>query len=98
MNKFLNNYCIVRGDRSGLFFGVVKNIDGSIVEMEKVKKLHYWDGAFAPEGLAEEGTSKPQNCKFTAVVDSLLIIDVCQVILCTEKSINSLSKVATWKV
>jgi hypothetical protein len=95
--KYINNYCIVRGDRSGVFFGIVKDINGQTVEMEKVRKLHYWDGAFAVEGLALEGVSKPENCRFTVVVDNLVITDAIQFLLCTKKSIDSLSKVAVWK-
>lgn len=94
--KYLNNYCVVRGDKSGVFFGVVKSIDGQMVEMKKVRKLHYWDGAFAVEGLAENGVTKPQNCRFTVVVDNLIITDAIQILLCSEKSIDSLSKVAVW--
>lgn len=95
--KYLNNYCVVRGDRSGVFFGIVKSIDGPMVEMEKVRKLYYWDGAFAVEGLAEYGVTRPENCKFTVVVDSLIITDATQILLCTEKSIKSLSGVPEWK-
>lgn len=96
--KYLNNYCVVRGDRSGVFFGIVKSIDGQMVEMEKVRKLYYWDGAFAVEGLAEYGVTNPENCKFTVVVDSLIITDAIQYLLCSEKSIKSLSGVPVWKV
>lgn len=96
--KYINNYCIVRGDRSGVFFGIVRAIDGQTVEMEKVRKLYYWDGAFAVEGLAERGVSKPKNCKFTVVVDSSIITDAVQILLCTEKSIESLNGVPEWKV
>jgi hypothetical protein len=98
IEKFLNNYCVVRGDRSGVFFGIVKSIDGPMVEMEKVRKLYYWDGAFAVEGLAEYGVTRPENCKFTVAVDSLIITDATQILLCTEKSIKSLSGVPEWKV
>src|SRR5690554_1863249 len=96
--KYLNNYCVVRGDRSGVFFGIVKSINGPMVEMEKVRKLYYWDGAFAVEGLAEYGVIRPENCKFTVVVDSLIITDAVQYLLCSEKSIKSLSGVPEWKV
>ena len=95
--KYISKYCVVRGDRSGVFFGIVRDINGKNVEMGQVRKLHYWDGAFAVEGLAEEGVSKPQHCKFTVVVDNLVLTDAIQILLCTEKSIDSLSKVAAWK-
>ena len=95
--KYLNNYCVVRGDRSGVFFGVVKSIDGQMVEMEKARKLYYWDGAFAVEGLAEYGVTKPENCKFTVVIDNQIITDAVQILLCSKKSIDSLSGVPEWR-
>lgn len=96
--KYLNNYCVVRGDRSGVFFGIVKYINGQTVEMKKARKLYYWDGAFAVEGLAEYGVTRPENCKFTVAVDNSIITDATQILLCTKKSIKSLSGVPEWKV
>jgi hypothetical protein len=98
MENFINKYCIVRGENSGVFFGIVKNINGQIVKMEQVRKLYYWDGAFCVEGLAEGGVSRPQNCKFTVVVDNLIITDEVQIIPCTQKAIDSLSGVKVWQI
>lgn len=98
MKNFLNKYCVVRSANAGVFFGIVKRINGEIVEMEKTRKLYYWDGAFAVEGLAQNGVTKPQNCKFTCFVDNLIINGVNQILICSEKSIESLSAVPVWKV
>lgn len=98
MEKFINKYCIVRGDRSGVFFGIVKSVNGQMVEMESVRKLYYWDGAFCVEGLAEGGVSRPQNCKFTVVIDNSVITDAIQFIPCTQKAIDSLSGVKAWQI
>lgn len=98
MKKFLNKYCVVRSANAGVFFGIVKRINGEIVEMEKARKLYFWDGAFAVEGLAQNGVTKPQNCKFTCFVDNLIINGVNQILICSEKSIESLSGVSEWKV
>ena len=39
------NYVIVRGDRSGVFFGELKERSGQEVELRNARKLWYWDGA-----------------------------------------------------
>ena len=36
---------IVRGDRSGVFFGEIKERNGREVTMTNVRRLWYWDGA-----------------------------------------------------
>ena len=36
---------IVRGDRSGVFYGEIKERKGQEVTMTNVRRLWYWDGA-----------------------------------------------------
>lgn len=96
MNKLLNNYCVVRGDRSGAFFGIVKSINGQTVEMEKVRRLYYWDGAGSLSQVAVDGVSKPKNCKFTVTVENVLLTDVIEINLATEKAIKNIKEVAEW--
>ena len=38
-------YYIVRGDRSGVFFGKIEERNGQEVKMKEVRRLWYWDGA-----------------------------------------------------
>lgn len=45
----MDQYYIVRGDRSGVFFGQVAARNGQEVELRNVRKLWYWDGACAGE-------------------------------------------------
>ena len=48
-------YYIVRADRAGVFFGNIKERNGSEVTMTNVRRLWYWDGACAVEQLAVNG-------------------------------------------
>ena len=84
MTNFINQKCIVRGDRSGVFFGVVKSISGQTVEMENVRRIWYWDGANSISQLSTDGTKKPKNCKFTVSVANMVLTDVIEIGLCTK--------------
>lgn len=88
---------IVRANGAGVFFGELKEKNGTEVTMCNVRKLFYWDGAAAIEQLAVDGTSLPDNCKFTVWVDEMTIDNVLQVIPCTEEAIKSLTDVKVWK-
>lgn len=88
---------IVRGDRSGVYFGHIERRDGQEVTMSHVRNIWYWDGAASVMQLATDGVSKPQNCKFSVYVDELTLTDVIQVIPCTGAAAKRLSEVPTWK-
>lgn len=90
-------YVIVRGDRSGVFFGILDNQEGQQVELKKCRRLWYWDGACSISELALNGTAKPNNCKFTVTIDEILLIDGIEIIPCTDKAIESIKGVKEWK-
>ena len=97
-----NKYYIVRGDRSGVFFGNIAEKqparDGKAeVLMKNVRRLWYWDGASSISQLAKEGTVAPQSCKFTVTVDEILILDAIEIDLCTENAVNNIKAVSEWK-
>lgn len=89
---------IVRADRAGVFFGEIKERNGSEVVMTNVRRLWYWDGAASLSQLAVDGVSKPQKCKFTVTVKDLVILGVIEIIPCTQKAIDSINSVEVWRV
>ena len=91
------NKVIVRADRAGVFFGEIKERNGSEVVMTNVRRLWYWDGAASLSQLATEGVSKPQNCKFTVAVTKMTILGVIEIITCTQKAIDSINSVEVWR-
>ena len=93
----MSEYYIVRGDRSGVFFGKIAERKGYEVRMQKARKLWYWDGACAVEQLAFDGVKKPDNCRFTVTVEEMTVTDAIQIIPCTEKAEKNLSEVQEWK-
>ena len=88
---------IVRGDRSGLFFGTLEERNGREVKLTNCRRLWYWDGAASNFQLATEGVKAPENCKFTVSVQEIEILDAIEIIPCTPNAINSLESVAEWK-
>ncbi len=90
-------YCIVRADRAGVFSGYVKNREGNEVTLLQARRLWYWDGAASLSQAAEEGFSKPQNCKFPQEVSEILILGVIEIIPTTQKAQKSIKGVSVWK-
>lgn len=90
---------IVRGDRSGVFYGVLKSKseDCKVVEFERVRKLYYWSGAAAVEQLALDGVKNPDDCKFTVFVEGMTITDAIQVIPCTKEASKCIEDVKAWR-
>ena len=92
-----NKYYIVRGDRSGVFAGNIKERNGKEVLMTNVRRLWYWNGACSLSQLAQEGTSNPRDCKFSVIVDEILILDAIEIDTCSKNAEKSIKGVAEWK-
>lgn len=95
---FIGKRVIVRGDRSGIFFGTLRERNGREVVLADCRRLWYWDGAASISQLAVDGTVKPANCKFTVAVDFISILDAIEIIPCTEKAIESIESVRVWRL
>lgn len=93
----MKNYYIVRGEKSGVFFGSIKERNGREVTLENVRRLWYWDGASSISQLAKEGTKRPQNCKFTVTVDEILVLDAIEIDKCSPKAVKSIKEVDEWR-
>ncbi len=89
---------IVRGDRSGVFYGEIKERNGKEVTMTNVRRLWYWEGANSISQLAQCGTVSPKNCKFTVTVDEMLILDAIEIDKCSQEAIKSIEAVKAWKI
>ena len=94
---FIGKKVIIRGDRSGVFFGTLVSKEGKEVKLENCRRLWYWDGACSVSQLAVDGTTNPRNCKFTVTVSEIIITDAIEIILCTDKASEEIEKVAEWR-
>lgn len=93
----INRKVIVRGDRSGVFFGTLTAKDGREVTLTNCRRLWQWAGAASISQLAKDGSSNPDNCMFTVTVDEIVILDAIEIIPCTEKAIASIEGVREWR-
>ena len=88
---------IIRAEKAGVFFGVVKERTGSEVVMTNVRRIWRWDGAASLSQLAVDGTSKQSGCQFTIYVPEMTILGVIEIIPCSDKAIASIEGVPEWK-
>lgn len=93
----LNKKVIIRADKAGVFFGTLKEKNGTEVTLTDCRRLWYWDGAASLSQLAVDGTSKGDNCKFTVIVPEITILGVIEIIPCKDKAIESIEGVNVWK-
>ena len=91
-------YVIVRTYSSGVFAGFLKERTGQEAIVLQARRLWYWDGAASLSQLAVDGVSKPKNCKFPAAVDKIELMQVIEILTCTEAAQKSIAGVKTWKV
>lgn len=98
MKDFMNKKVIIRGDRSGVFFGTLVARAGKEVVLENCRRIWYWEGAASISQLSVDGVTRPDKCKFTVTVERILITDVIEIIPCTEKAIKNIEGVEVWKL
>ena len=93
----LNKKVIIRGDRSGVFFGTLVAKDGREVTLKDCRRLWYWDGAASISQIAAEGVKRPDACKFTVTVPEIVIMDTIEIIPCSPEAILNIEGVKEWK-
>ena len=98
MQEYIGKKCIVRCDRSGVFFGTLEEKEGQQARISNVRNIWWWEGADSIMQLAAEGTNKPNDCKFTVTVSEIVVTDVIQVIPCTEEAIAKIESVKPWRI
>ena len=92
----METYYIIRGDRSGVFAGHIKERNGREVVITDVRRLWYWEGAATLSQMAIDGVAVPQNCKFTVVVPEITILDAIEILPCSDKAEMSIREVPVW--
>lgn len=91
-------YCVIRCDRAGVFAGTVEKVDGQTVLVRNVRKLWRWYGATETLQIAQEGVKRPNDCRFTVAVDSLVLTDAIEIIPATDAAKASIEGVKVWKI
>lgn len=99
MNYPINQKCIIRTNRAGVFFGTLAEFDATnrIAALHDTRRLWYWNGAASLSQLAVEGVKRPLDCKFTVSVEQMQVMEVIEIIPCTDKAVKNIEGVAVWK-
>jgi len=91
-------YYIVRSYRAGVFAGCIKARNGNEVTMTNVRRIWFWSGAASLSQLSQEGVKKPDRCKFSVVVPEMIVLDVVEIIPCTDAAEACIKGVPVWRV
>ena len=93
----LNKKVIIRADRAGVFYGTIVRKDGNEVELKDCRRIWYWDGAASLSEIAVSGV-KHETSKITVTVESIVILNVIEIITCTEEAIKNIESAPVWKI
>ena len=96
MQNYEGKKVLVRGIHSGVYYGEIAARDKQEVEMKNVRNLWGWYGANTLLDLAENGVSKPKECRFSNYVESIVLTEICEIVPCSEKAIKSVEGVKEW--
>jgi hypothetical protein len=90
-------YVIVRTTSAGCFAGELVSRKGKEVLLHNAIRLWYWAGAASLSQLAQEGTSKPENCKFPPAVNEVTLTEAVEILAVTPKARKSICGVTPWR-
>ena len=90
-------YQVVRTYSAGVFAGYIESRKGQEVVMRGARRLWYWKGASSLSQLAREGVKCPDECKFPCEVDRVELLQVIEILDCTEEARKSIERVPVWK-
>ena len=90
-------YVIVRTYSAGVFAGHLRKRVGKEAVIQQARRLWYWTGAASLSQLAQEGTSKPSQCKFPSPVDEITVTEVIEILRVTPAARASIEAVPVWR-
>lgn len=91
-------YVLIRTYSAGVWVGFLNGeIKDQIATLLNARNIWYWEGAASLSQLANDGVSKPENCKFPMEVSKVTLFQVVQILPVSETAKESISKVEVWK-
>ena len=96
-DELAGKYCMVRTKNAGVFAGTVIKRDGSEIELSDARRIWYWAGAASLSQLAEDGTSKPRQCKFPCAVPIVVLLGVIEIIPISDRAALTIAQVPVWQ-
>lgn len=90
-------YVIVRTYSAGVFAGTFESRKGQEVVLSNARRLWMWAGAATLSQMAEEGTSKPNECKFPQPVKRVELLNAIEILDVSKKAQASIEGVPVWR-
>lgn len=90
-------YCIIRTYSAGVHAGYVESRTGKEVVLRNSRRIWKWAGAFTLSELSKNGTSNPDDCKFSTVIDKITLTEAIEIINCTETARQSIEGVEEYE-
>jgi len=95
MHGLIGKKCVIRGDRSGVYFGEIVEYDGRFCKIVKCRRIWSWSGAASCFQIANDGL-RYNGTKMTVAVDEIWITDAREIIPVTEKAEKCLEGCPVW--
>lgn len=95
--KEYSGYKIVRTYSAGVFAGTIESRNGQEVVMKNARRLWKWSGAASLSQLAMEGVKNPNDCMFPSEVERVELLNVVEILDCTEAAKKSIKAVKIWE-
>ena len=92
-----SDWYIIRTYSAGVHFGEIVRREGKEVELTNARRIWCWEGAASLSQMATDGVSKPDECKFSVRVNSIILTEAIEIIRCSEKAAKNLNEVPEWK-
>jgi hypothetical protein len=92
-----NKYVIVRTNTAGVFAGELVSRKGQEVVLRNARRIWYWAGAASLSQLAEEGTTKPDECKFPQPVSEVILTQAIEILAVSDAGRRSIESVKQWR-
>jgi len=89
-------YCIIRCRDAGVHAGYVAHHSGREVTLLKSRRLWKWHGKTL-SGLAQEGTTNADECKYANEIPEIMVLDACEIIPCSEAGKASIGMIPDWE-
>ena len=99
MTNLTGKKVVVRGIQSGVFFGMLENINGQTVELSHARNIWRWSGATNLNQIAIDGVNTASDyTRISMTVDTLVLTDICEIIPLSEKAESILEGAPVWRV
>jgi len=97
-SELIEKLVIVRDNRAGVHFGTLAAFDATSksATLTDARKVWFWRGAASCHGLAARGLDHRES-KVCPVVGRVVLLDVVEVVECSDAGASSLRECPEWK-